>query len=965
MTLVVIFHIYSYYITMMKFESIPVTEEQNTTNNNATQFSQESLCDPIDEFERENNNVATYAEWKKEYGNNPLTFFSPDNLDNLGSMSPGKRMAFFGLSSRNISVSPSDADLYFDTYPDDLEAFRVLISSNIGPQTTEEFSVWSMAAHRVFLSTKDSSNQTTLNPWQKINKRRIEAPKHLLSNGTNLLDEIASFGMASNNISNAIDKASSNPVGLSEILQTRDLFDNDEYRTLDTQSRKKLLSLCLAYLQESLVFLEANNSSFTRESVSEDNSKRRLSKSDYFNAAHSMLFKTYQPSAAYNSAQSVFEYEMNDTQDYISFEHIEEYPFHRIMLAVLDQYRYLGTSGDHDDVDLVVDFWSKNLNPIFANSVADALSAIDGQYASVKLMEHVNDNNDKTAIAAILYRVEFKRIGVSTEGVEYLNKMYDLGALNNPDYFVQRLSTSGEIGVFNQDLELLKYFDVGNLSETEKNIKADVLDFTYNTLFRPHTGETEDEKRQRERYLEEFKKHYFNISDSDIFSGDIRLNNFSFKEQGALLIILNELEQVSEDKLLNLAKTHGESGLKVFLRYYETDPVVATKTLDVISNLPDGIDSHQILELLASISSYISRLDDEFDDIYERSKTYEEEEILEPNDVVIKKTVIPQAKKLILAQVDTIISKIASENVSTPEAIREYIENIKPEAIVVQTILKASRGSFDIANMNEMPFIKNIQYQGGDNETNSAEFVKAIRNLYKKNYQDKPKLLKRLLAGLEVSRKNTRTIFHVAEFDGQPIGYCVFEFEDDGSVHFGKFNIDPDFNGRKVGEQMLEETLDDYAVMHIVKAECDRNTKIAAKYIEKGFIAYNEYPLDEIACWDIVRNDSINNELVTKSLDESYILDHMVMNSWETLGLSDNPEDAMVYATTASDYKSYTLNLASFGEGYAVTRMFREKTTGSEELVILVVEKLGEKLERYRNDFQLPQMIETRHAIII
>ena len=49
---------------MMKFESIPVTEEQNTTNNNATQFSQESLCDPIDEFERENNNVATYAEWK-------------------------------------------------------------------------------------------------------------------------------------------------------------------------------------------------------------------------------------------------------------------------------------------------------------------------------------------------------------------------------------------------------------------------------------------------------------------------------------------------------------------------------------------------------------------------------------------------------------------------------------------------------------------------------------------------------------------------------------------------------------------------------------------------------------------------------------------------------------------------------------------------------------------------------------
>ncbi|MEI7462945.1 MAG: GNAT family N-acetyltransferase [Candidatus Taylorbacteria bacterium] len=929
-----------------------------------------SSQDAVSEFNEIVKDDTAYQEWNEKYSLRPAIFFSSSNLEKIRSLSPGKRLLFFSLSSSSLTVTPSDAEMYFDYFPDDFEAIRIGVSKNQLPRNKVEFNIWAISAHRLFENDINPlTGYKNSNRWQGINERKSEAPYHLLSEDENIYEQIESFGDVSKNIRHALDMADLNPADSHKHIRVNDLFEDQKYENLDNSSKSQLLCLCVKYLQNALVFHETYNSGYTKESVDESNSIRvHSAQNDHFRSwskAYSMLFKTFQPSSAYNTAQSSFEYEMDNTASSAGF--VEEYPFHRILLKVLKEYAVLGANGDRGDVDLMVDFWSKNSNPIFANSVADALNAIDGQYASVKLMEHMhtNDNTDKTAIAAILYRIEFKRIGISTDGVEYLNRVYDLGALNNPDYFVQRLSNDGKIGIFNKDEQLQKYFDLGDISETSRNISANVLDFTYDTLFNPHENETAEEKSKREQYLEEFKARYVELSNDKTFSNNFRLNNLSLKEQGALIIMLHELDQDSKNRLTDLTKNRGESGLRVFLHYYEIDPSVAIKTLNLISVLPQDLDSYKLLELLANISSYLSRLDDEYETIVEKTKGYEDKGRMKSNEMIVKKSVIPQAKRMILEQVDNIVSRILSENISDGETIRQYVENIKPEAIVIQTILKSSRGSFETADMNDMPLISKIEYMGGEGEANSPEFIKSIRSLYKKNYQDKPKLLKRLLASLEVSRKSSRTLFSVAEFNNQPIGYCAFEFEDNGSIHFGKFNIDPDFSGRQVGEQMLEETLDDYAITHIIRAECDRNTRIASKYIEKGFIAYNEYPLDEITCWDIVRNDSMNEELATKSLSKKYIMDHMIINSWESLGLSNRPEDAMVYATTATNFKSYTLNLSSLGEGYAVTRMFREKTTNGEELVIIVAEKIGEKMNQYQNDFQLTQMIETRHSIIL
>ena len=124
----------------------------------------------------------------------------------------------------------------------------------------------------------------------------------------------------------------------------------------------------------------------------------------------------------------------------------------------------------------------------------DILSTKNTYSSADKILSLFRDQNTKKEtkemISLILYRMEFGKISISEQGVEYLGKMYDIGELNNPAYFAQRLTAKGDIGVFDENRVLQKYFNLGDIASEEEKVKSQINEFVYETLFYPQPNET-------------------------------------------------------------------------------------------------------------------------------------------------------------------------------------------------------------------------------------------------------------------------------------------------------------------------------------------------------------------------------------------------------------------------------------------------------------------------------------------
>jgi hypothetical protein len=638
-----------------------------------------------------------------------------------------------------------------------------------------------------------------------------------------------------------------------------------------------------------------------------------------------------------------------------------------MLLEVLHEYRNQAHICTGEDIKLIAEFWDKNRNPIFANAVAYLLSEIDPELSSQELLARLKDcAGEKNALIAILYRIEFKRLGISPEGVRYLNRMYDLAELNNPDYFVQRLSPDGEMGIFDKDSILIRYFQLGDISDGQTKIRADVLDFTYDMLLTARPNETPEERKAREKYLQEFTEGYINISDSGLFSKEIKANSFTLKDQYVAITAMRELDEETKEKLVELIDVHGESLVRIFLRFYALDARVANMAIQTMHQCRDAVNTEAIITVLLRIVEFMSKINNEYEDVLSNLKFYEEGELFfKPRYLTIKERIIPEVQKVIMERLERVLSRINTEQDTA--SVNEALLNIKPEALMVEVIMKTARGNFQEVNFSEMPLLSRITYDGDTHSLNERGLVSKLQEMYRKNYADKPKLLQRLLDSFEKTRNNEKAQFEIVYLGDEPVAFCAFEYEGGGSLHFGKFNVNPEFAGRQLGEQILEETVDDYARTQILKAECDRDARIASKYIERGFIATAEYPLDEIQCWDIYRNDSMNEDLETKQFDEEEIINYSVINEWSDISISTKKSSAKVLTIPESRLKGQSLNLLSDQKGYVVTRMFRRKIVDQDEnMVFIVVEKVSAKfLERYKSQFTMPQAIQTRHTYIV
>jgi len=544
--------------------------------------TEDEAYEAVEEFESIKQSGELKQEWQEGFGQSPVSFFDNENLSKIAEMPSGKRIALLARSSLYITVTPDMAKKYFSVFPDDLKAIDALFTTYRQGRSEDdlEFYLFSIVAPEVEKVSKrfpyDTQNYNyktkeliPSNRYLEIAERRNIAPQALLENGSYYVpDDFNKFGkQATDRYFEVLEEAGELNIRGDYFLETNQMFGK-EFDALSESEKAEFLRMTLVNIQYIMVAEEAYNICFTRDRVENDKQRtinhiQRHGRAIH-NIVHSIIFKTYQATSVYESEQESFDYTMNNTAE--RGGDIEEYADHRIVLAILDKMKTV-TEDKEKNIDLLIEFWNKNRNPIFGNAVAEALKVQDVNLSASKLLKLLKkETGDRNHISAILYRLEFGQIGISKKGVKYLEKMYNLGELNNPDYFVQRLTTKGDIGVFDDQRVLQKYFNLGDLTTEEAEVTPQIQDFVYETLFRAKEDETPEERKEREKYLQEFKENYFGFYDDKFFKQTgIRFNNLDFKEQGWFLLCYKNADEAKREKLINFARTFGEQGLVSFL----------------------------------------------------------------------------------------------------------------------------------------------------------------------------------------------------------------------------------------------------------------------------------------------------------------------------------------------------------------------------------------------------------------
>lgn len=820
----------------------------------------EKIWETVEQFDDIKDKKQLRNIWEEKYNKNELSFFSEESLIFLASLSGAMRLNLLSFAAASILVTPEMADRYYEKFPEDILAVdNIFFDKRWQPADMRDYNLFSISALKMNKGDLQEVESVPgykyldghLSQFYNIARRRQEAPKYLLSNFEEggLKTIFFEFGKAADGLFEVMNEASDRNYVAHNFINPKKIF-SEEYKKLPDEQRASFLRKCLAYSQFSLLFEEVYNSEFTPESskyFSEKNNK-------HHNVAHSMIYKTYQPEQVYNSGAGAFSCEMSHTFD--TGGDVEEYADQKIILAVLEKLKDVKSDKD-ENTKLVVEFWNKNRNPIFAHAVAEVLSKQNVNLAAAKLLDLLHSEKDKKEpINAMLYRLEFGKIGVSDEGVRYLEKVYDLGEYNNPAYHANRLTSNGEVGVFNEELELIKYFHLGKLDSENKKVKADVLDFAYETLFIGNSKESAAEKQTREKYLEEFRKKYYQISEEDMFKNTgTRLNNLSFKKQGWFLIYFNQASTEEKETLQKFVSEYHEDGISSFLSL-EIDQNIGNKIIELGNNM----ESESVRIVFSKISEITDLAEKESDEIMH----------LFLQDGAQTKFDWREVRLALLKNVSEIINKFEAgsapqKNEDISELLRD-LENKKVEMRLLTSVLKTAKENGENISLESVRDFslerKTIDSRKGVNLVDSEK--DSLKKIVKENYQAlflqpgknyNPEAYERIISGFDKELENLdgQTIYTL-KYKGEMVCFSRFKPLSPHEVYGGSFNVIRDVQGLTVGKKFMESVQDEVAKKYDIRIVSRKDNPANSAYERSGFTIIGEHKSEDgVEYYDMVK----------------------------------------------------------------------------------------------------------------
>lgn len=248
----------------------------------------------------------------------------------------------------------------------------------------------------------------------------------------------------------------------------------------------------------------------------------------------------------------------------------DEYEFEKPTKRALEILREFKTVSS-ETISYLVNELIYQDETLFAQLFSEVMAVLEKkpELSGQLLMERIQTEEDKYLKALFtraLYELELGKIGMSEEGVNYLGKVFDLGRENDPSHFAHRATGDGKVAIFDEQQKAVGYFQLHDLDTPDKKVKAEFLQFTYETLFHPQPGETPEARAEREKILAEFKEKYFETYLTGFYEETgVRFNNLSFPEQGWFLWFAQNASEADKTRAKQFVKKYREPGFKTFL----------------------------------------------------------------------------------------------------------------------------------------------------------------------------------------------------------------------------------------------------------------------------------------------------------------------------------------------------------------------------------------------------------------
>lgn len=512
-----------------------------------------------------------------------------------------------------------------------------------------------------------------------------------------------------------------------------------------------------------------------------------------------------------------------------------DYPFEPLVFDLLDELpRILAERARN--TDFIVEFWLKSRNPAYANGVIEALSALDAPRAAQKLIDALcTEKENRRSVGAILYRLELGHIGISAEGVRYFGKLYDLGSLNRPDYFVNRLTAHGDIGVFDELQTLQGYFSLGDLTgngniERSGAITAQVMAITEELLFTHRAEANAPESLVHEQLVQEFKEKYFSLYAESFFQKTgVHFNNLSFREQGQLLFFMNRADAATKEHAVDFVRQFGESGFRTFLAleydsslgepllaFAHAHPKEATRVFAQFGALADTAeDARQFLEQEFGIGDAEARA--------------------AANAVTDQ--MLRRAKDLLARAVHTADADLG--------ILQRELGETNTAALTFSAAFRALReqGALSLDNLPETASLSLVVESGAEAEED-AGVRERMAALYRKGHAHEPEaFVDKLIRQNEEKLGNPASRFVLLRHHDSLIGMLRFDERLNASgaprsLYAGGFNIDRDYGNGKLGEAMFEAAFANMRRLGLpIEGHSDPAAAISQRYLDWGFVA--------------------------------------------------------------------------------------------------------------------------------
>lgn len=509
-------------------------------------------------------------------------------------------------------------------------------------------------------------------------------------------------------------------------------------------------------------------------------------------------------------------------------------------------------------VERIKDF-SYNLHENFYKYV-DILNknAVLASQELLKLLKTEKNPVTRALVTRALYHLEFGKIGMSEEGLKYLEKIFDLGEYNDPKYSAHRATGDGKVALFDEDHQAVGFFQLHSLDSDEKRLQAEVLQFGLDTLFVPKSDETDAERAEREVILAEFKEKYFETYLEGFYEETgVNFNNLDFREQGWFLWYVQHADEDEKKRVMAFVKDHREPGFKAFLSL-EHDREMGNAILVIGEQL-----DRETAEKIFRVYGELVEVSEQADILLEEFFVDKLPAGLDTNKVTYE--ILKRGKDLLAdfardvqeKKVDNIIKKLNS---------------IKSDIITFTSVFKTS---FESGELN-FEDVKGLDFES--TQTLSDDDILKMEDIIRRNYEGSP-LVEGVVKGFKGAIGNEENLFYTLKQDGNIISFDRFEKVHDehgnfiGDVEFASFNTDPDYQRSSLGRAMMERTLDMQATQYDIVAEADPMSDICSYYVEQaGFdiVGYQEYKGSGVTVFEIKRDKGVKKD--TTSIGEIVFL---------------------------------------------------------------------------------------------